>query len=203
MKRLSISMLSLLLLAVNLQLGIAAPKIDQAAPDFKLTDASGKDHSLSDFKGKWVVLEWVNFGCPFVKKHYGSGNMQSLQKTYTGKDIVWLTICSSAPGKEGYYEGEELTEKIKNSNAVPTAYLIDSDGKVGKMYEAKTTPHMFIVNPEGKLAYAGGIDNIASTDKDDIKEATNYVKEALDAALAGKAIAVKSSKPYGCSVKYK
>ncbi len=194
---------SLLLLAASLQLGIAAPKIDQAAPDFKLTDATGKEHSLSDFKGKWVVLEWVNFGCPFVKKHYGSGNMQNLQKTYTEKGIIWLSICSSAPGKEGYYDSEALTEKIKSTNNASTAYLVDSEGKVGKMYEAKTTPHMFIVDPEGKLAYAGGIDNIASTDKDDIKEATNYVKEALDAALAGKPIAVKSSKPYGCSVKYK
>jgi glutathione peroxidase-family protein len=203
MKRFSISLLSLLLLAAGQQLSIAGPKIDQAAPDFKLTDATGKEHSLSDFKGKWVVLEWVNFGCPFVKKHYGSGNMQGLQKTYTGKDIIWLTICSSAPGKEGYYEREELNAKIKAMNANPTAYLIDADGMVGKMYEAKTTPHMFIVNPEGKLAYAGGIDNIASTDKDDIKEATNYVREALDAGLAGKAIVVKSTKPYGCSVKYK
>lgn len=203
MKRVSISLFSLLLLAASLQSGFAKTKIDQPAPVFKLTDADGKEHSLTDFKGKWVVLEWVNFGCPFVRKHYGSGNMQSLQKAYTAKGIVWLTICSSAPGNEGYFEGDELKEKIKSTNAVPTAYLVDAEGKVGRMYEARTTPHMFIVNPEGKLAYAGGIDNIASTDKDDIKEATNYVKEALDAALAGKPIAVKSSKSYGCSVKYK
>ncbi len=178
-------------------------RVDQSAPDFSLMDSHGKKHSLSDFKGKWVVLEWVNFGCPFVRKHYDSKNMQSLQKAYTGKDVVWLSICSSAPGKQGYYEGEELTSQIKEEGSYATAYLIDAEGTVGKMYEAKTTPHMYIVNPEGVLVYAGGIDNIASSNKDDVAKANNYVKEALDSGLAGKEVAVKASKSYGCSVKYK
>jgi glutathione peroxidase-family protein len=177
--------------------------VGDPAPDFTLTDSNGKPDSLSDFKGKWVVLEWVNFGCPFVRKHYDSGNMQSLQKSYIGKGIVWLSVCSSAPGKQGYFEGDELIERIKHEETSATAYLVDAEGTVGKKYEAKTTPHMYIVNPEGVLVYAGGIDNIPSSNKDDIGKATNYVKEAFDAALAGKEIAVKGSKPYGCSVKYK
>lgn len=178
-------------------------RVDEAAPDFSLTDASAKKHSLSDFKGKWVVLEWVNFGCPYVRKHYDSGNMQSLQKAYTAKDVVWLSVCSSAPGRQGYYEGEDLVAQIKEEGSFATAYLIDSEGTVGKTYEAKTTPHVYVINPEGVLVYAGGIDNIASSNKDDIKKATNYVRETLDAAMAGKEIAVKGSRPYGCSVKYK
>ena len=177
--------------------------VDEEAPDFTLTDSNGAKHSLSDYKGKWVVLEWVNFGCPFVRKHYNSGNMQSLQKTYTDKGVVWLSICSSAPGKQGYYEGEELRTEIKDHESHATAYLIDADGAVGRMYEAKTTPHMFIIDPKGILVYAGGIDNIASTDKDDIVKATNYVRETLDAGFAGKEITVKGSRPYGCSVKYR
>jgi peroxiredoxin len=196
--------LSLLLLLLMVTIGNAKKaKVDQAAPDFTLTGIDGKRHSLSDFKGKFVVLEWVNYDCPFVRKHYGSGNMQELQKTYTGKGAVWLSICSSAPEQQGYFENEEVKDRMRDMEASPTAYLIDPDGVVGKMYEANTTPHMFIVNPEGILIYAGGIDNIASTDKEDIKKATNYVKETLDAAMAGKEITVKGSKPYGCSVKYK
>ncbi|MCZ6776738.1 MAG: thioredoxin family protein [Ignavibacteria bacterium] len=178
-------------------------EVDHPAPDFTLPDNSGNKHSLSDFKGKFVVLEWVNYDCPFVRKHYRSGNMPSLQKMYTKKDVVWLSICSSAPGKQGYFETDELSERMKKEKAIPTAYLLDPDGKVGKTYGAKTTPHMYIVNPEGLLIYAGGIDNIASTDIDDIEEATNYVKEVLDAAMTGKEVPVKGSRPYGCSVKYK
>ncbi len=177
--------------------------VDDAAPDFTLTDSNGANHSLSDYQGKWVVLEWVNFGCPFVRKHYDSGNMQNLQKTYTAKGVVWLSICSSAPGKQGYFDGDELKTEIKHNGSLATAYLIDADGTVGRMYEAKTTPHMYIINPQGVLVYAGGIDNIASTDKDDIARATNYVKETLDAGFAGREIAMKGSRPYGCSVKYK
>lgn len=195
--------LAISLTMVFSEVSAKSAKVDQPAPGFSLMDSNGKKHSLSDFKGKWVVLEWVNFGCPFVRKHYDSNNMQNLQKAYTDRGIVWLSICSSASGKQGHYEGEELTSQIKEEGSHATAYLIDEEGTVGKMYEAKTTPHMFIVNPEGVLVYAGGIDNIASSDKDDIKNATNYVKETLDAGLAGKEIAVKGSKPYGCSVKYK
>ena len=193
--------LFLIFLFVNINASDKA-EIDKKAPDFKLKDTNGKEHSLSDFKGKYVVLEWNNFGCPFVKKHYNSKNMQQLQKKYTGKDVVWLTINSSAPGKEGHFSSEELNKKIKEQDANMTAYLIDEKGTVGKTYGAKTTPHMYIVNPEGTLVYAGGIDDIASTDTDDIKKAKNYVAAALDAAMAGKKIETKTSQPYGCSVKY-
>ena len=155
-------------------------EVDHPAPDFTLPDNGGNKHSLSDFKGKFVVLEWVNYDCPFVRKHYRSGNMPRLQKIYTKKDVVWLSICSSAPGKQGYFETDELSERMKKEKAIPTAYLLDPDGKVGKTYGAKTTPHMYVINPDGMLIYAGGIDNIASTDIDDIEEATNYVKEVLD-----------------------
>lgn len=176
--------------------------IDKPAPDFTLKDTEGKKHSLSDYKGKYVVLEWINFGCPFVKKHYESGNMQMLQKKYTEKDVVWLSICSSAPGKEGHHSAEEIEKQLKEWEAAQTAYLIDEKGKVGRMYGAKTTPHMFIINPEGNLIYAGGIDDIPSTDTDDIAKAKNYVAAALDAAMSDKEIADQSTKPYGCSVKY-
>jgi len=192
-----------MLLAFTVVGGAKTAKVDQPAPDFTLTDSDGNRHSLSDFKGKYVVLEWVNYDCPFVMKHYGSGNMPALQEEYTGKDVVWLSICSSAPGKQGHFETDALKDRMKKEKAVPTAYLIDEDGTVGKMYEARTTPHMYIINPEGTLVYAGGIDNMASTNKDDIPKATNYVREGLNAALEGKTIATKTSKPYGCSVKYK
>ena len=198
------SFLSILLLSmVVLVWAGEKAKINQPAPDFELIDSNGKTHSLSDFKGKYVVLEWVNFGCPFVRKHYDSGNMQKLQAEYTKKDVVWLSICSSAEGKQGYYEGADLTDQLQEEKIAGTAYLIDEDGKVGKMYQAKTTPHMYIINPEGILLYAGGIDDKASTDTDDIKGAKNYVAMALDQAMAGKDIAIQTSKPYGCSVKYK
>ena len=177
--------------------------VDSRAPGFPLPDAQGASHALADYRGKYVILEWVNFGCPFVGKHYGSGSMQELQRTMTARGTVWLSICSSAPGNQGYYEGEELKEKLKEENASPTAYLVDADGTVGKLYGAKTTPHMFIVDPQGVLIYEGGIDNIASTDRDDIAKATNYVKEVMAAAWDGKPLPVKTTRSYGCSVKYK
>ena len=177
-------------------------KIGQPAPNFKLSSATGKEHSLSDYKGKWVVLEWINLQCPFVLKHYNSKNMQTLQQTYTKKEVVWLSICSSAPGKQGNFSGEELTAKIKEVSSNSTAYLIDGDGKVGHTYGAKTTPHMFIINPGGILVYAGAIDDKASTKIEDVKGAANFVSAALDAGLANKDIKVSSTVSYGCSVKY-
>jgi hypothetical protein len=183
--------------------GPPVAKVGEAAPGFSLEDSDGKAHSLSDFQGRYVVLEWVNFGCPFVGKHYNSGNMQSLQRLYTAKGVIWLSICSSAPGKQGFYEGEDLKEKIAEFKAAPTAYLTDPDGTVGKLYAAKTTPHMFVIDPRGTLVYDGGIDNIASTDLEDIPKAENYIKEVLDAALAGKPLPLATSRPYGCSVKYR
>lgn len=179
-----------------------AAVIDKPAPEFTLTSVEGKKHSLSEFKGKTVVLEWVNYDCPFVKKFYGSDNMQKWQQAYTKKGVVWLSICSSAEGKEGHFPIEVAKERIKTSKAAPTAYLMDSDGSVGRLYGAKTTPHMFVINAEGTLVYAGAIDSKRSTDAADIAGATNYVAAALDAALAGKAVELKTSAPYGCSVKY-
>jgi peroxiredoxin len=178
-------------------------KLDESAPDFTLVDVDGNKHSLSDFKGKYVVLEWVNYDCPFVKKHYNSGNMQKLQSTYREKDVVWLSICSSAPGEQGHFKTAALKERMAKEKAKPTAYLIDEEGAVGRAYDAKTTPHMYVIDPEGVLIYAGGIDNIPSSKIDDIEKATNYVVAALDAAMDGKSIETKASKPYGCSVKYK
>ncbi len=181
---------------------IGSVTIDQPAPDFALKDVDGKEHKLSQYKGKHVVLEWVNYDCPFVKKHYGSGNMQSLQGMFTKKDVVWLSICSSAPGKQGHFPTADLKKRIVTEKATPTAYLIDENGAVGKMYGAKTTPHMFIVDPAGMLRYAGAIDDTPSTRAADIEKSTNYVRSALDNLLTGKSVAVKSSAPYGCSVKY-
>lgn len=177
-------------------------EIGKAAPDFTLIDSNGNEHSLSDYSGKFVVLEWINFGCPFVKKHYESSNMQNLQNTYIDKDVIWLLICSSAPGKQGNLPASDINDQLVEYNANPTAYLIDQSGNVGQSYDAKTTPHMYIINEEGILVYAGGIDNIKSTDISDIEIAQNYVSEALDLLLDGKPVETSVSAPYGCSVKY-
>jgi len=202
MKKLFLSaMILMLFCAFSISAQTAA--IDKSAPDFTLKDSNGKTHSLSDFKGKFVVLEWVNYECPFVVKHYGSGNMQKLQEAYTAKDVVWLSICSSAPGKQGNYNAEEINSRAKESGAKFTAYLIDEDGNVGKMYGAKTTPHMYVVNPEGVLVYAGGIDDTPTANQEDVKTAKNYVAAALDASMSGKEVENKVTKPYGCGVKYK
>jgi peroxiredoxin len=181
---------------------VTTATVDSPAPNFTLTDVAGKTHSLADFKGKFVVLEWVNFDCPFVKKHYGAKNMQSLQAAYIKKDVVWLSICSSAKGKQGYFEGKDLTDRITKEGLSSTAYLIDTDGTVGKMYGAKTTPNMYVINPEGTLVYAGAIDDTPTPNPDDIKTAKNYVQLALDASMAGKPVATKATAPYGCGVKY-
>jgi len=180
----------------------AQPAIGKPAPEFTLKDTAGKEHSLSDFKGKTVVLEWVNHGCPFVKKHYGPGNMQKLQKAATDKGVVWLSICSSAPGKQGHMDAAAAAAKSKEVNANATAYLLDEDGTVGKAYNARTTPEMFVINPEGALVYMGAIDDKASVDPADIDSAVNHVTAALEEALAGKPVTVPTTKPYGCSVKY-
>lgn len=177
-------------------------KLNESAPDFRLTDSNGSEHSLSDFAGKIVVLEWINYDCPFVEKHYDSKNMQSLQAKYSEEGVIWLAICSSNKGKQGNFSVEEINKRSKNHNAKFTAYLIDEDGTVGKMYGAKTTPHMYIIDKSEMLVYAGGIDDKATTDVDDIEDSKNYVATALDELLAGKEVSVQSSTPYGCSVKY-
>jgi hypothetical protein len=180
----------------------AAPQVGQAAPDFTLTDINGNKHSLTEFKGKTVVLEWVNPTCPFVQKHYGSGNMPDTQKTAEAGGAVWLTINSGHPGAEGDFDKAQVEAWLKKTGASPTAYFRDQDGTVGKLYDARTTPHMFIVNPQGTLVYAGGIDDIASTKTEDLAKANNYVKAALADMKAGKPVHTATSRPYGCSVKY-
>ena len=180
----------------------AAAVVGQPAPAFTLADSHGARHSLSDLQGKLVVLEWVNFECPFVGKHYGSGNMQKLQKTYTGQGVVWLSINSSAEGKQGNFAAEKINALMKEKGAAPTAYLIDTEGAVGRAYGAKTTPHMYVIDPKGTLIYAGGIDDTPSTDQADVATAKNFVRAALDEALAGKPVTMATSTPYGCSVKY-
>ena len=180
-----------------------APRPGFPAPDFTLPDAAGAKHSLSQYKGKWVVLEWVNYDCPFVKKHYGSGNMQKTQKAARDKGAIWLSINSSAPGKQGNFAGQELAKRIADLKAGPDAYLLDPEGKVGMEYKAKTTPTMFVINPDGMVIYAGAIDDKPSADQADIPGAKNYVQAALDAGMAGKPVEVASTQSYGCGVKYK
>ena len=181
---------------------LAAPQTGQPAPEFTLTDSNGKSHKLSDFKGKFVVLEWLNHGCPFVVKHYGNGNMQGLQKEFTGKDVVWLSIVSSAPGKQGHMSPEEANKAKEEKGSASTAVLLDEDGTVGRLYDAKVTPHMFVVDPEGTLIYMGAIDDVKSTDAADIAGAKNYVKQTLDEAMAGKPVSEPTTAAYGCGIKY-
>jgi peroxiredoxin len=191
------------LFAVTLAASVyAAPQVGKPAPNFSLKDLSGKEHKLPDFKGKYVVLEWVNFGCPFVRKHYGSENMQKLQKEFTDKGVVWLSICSSAPGKQGNETPDAAKKGLAKFGSDASAYLVDEDGKVGKLYNAKTTPQMFIVNPEGMLIYAGAIDDKPTPKPETVAVAKNYVKAALNEATSGNPVSIPSTKPYGCSVKY-
>jgi len=175
---------------------------NQTAPNFAFTDTMGQKHSLSDYKGKFVVLEWFEPDCPFVKKHYNSGNIPGLQKQYTAKGVIWLSIDSSAVGKQGNYPSEVLNKFMSDKGAAPTAIIIDANGTIGHLYGAQTTPHIFIINPQGTLIYQGAIDDTPSTDIDDIKTAKNYVIATLDAAMNGKPVLVSTTKSYGCSVKF-
>jgi len=179
------------------------PPVGSAAPDFSTPDTSGKTHSLSQYKGKYVVLEWFNPECPFVKKHYGSDNMQKLQQEYTGKGVVWLTIDSNAPGTEGNITPDQAQKIMASWKTKQTALLLDPESKVARSYGAKNTPNMVVINPEGKIVYEGAIDNKATPNPADIPNSTNYVKAALDESLAGRPVSNPTTKPYGCSVKYK
>ena len=181
----------------------AAATVGQKAPDFTAKDATGKTVSLADFKGKTVVLEWVNPGCPYVKKHYGAGNMQSTQKDAADKGVVWLAINSTDTAHQDYLAPAALQKWMTEQKAQATHTLTDESGKIGQQYAARTTPHMYIINPQGNLVYAGGIDSIATANPADIKTATNYVKQSLGEVAAGKPISSANTKPYGCSVKYK
>ena len=180
-----------------------SPAVGTNAPDFSLTDSKGKTQTVSQYKGKYVVLEWFNPECPFVKKHYGSGNMQKLQQEFTGKGVVWLTIDSSAPGLEGNLTADQANAKMSEWKTKQTALVLDPDGKAGRSYGAKNTRHMFVINPEGKIVYEGAIDSKATPNPADITSATNYVKVALEESIAGKPVSNANTKPYGCSVKYK
>jgi peroxiredoxin len=181
---------------------LAKVEVGKPAPDFTLTDTNGKTHSLADFKGKLVVLEWVNHGCPYVRKHYDSKNMQSLQAKYSAQGVVWLSICSSAPGQQGHMSPADWNKTNASNGFAGAALLIDEPGKVGRLYGARTTPHMYVIDATGTLVYQGGIDSIRSSNQADIAKAENYVAAALDAVMAGKPVANASTQPYGCSVKY-
>ena len=181
----------------------AAPAVGQPAPDFTLTDTLGKTVHLSDYRGKLVVLEWVNPGCPYVRKHYSSANMQGTQKETTTQGVVWLSINSTEKASYDYLAPPQLARWMVDQKAAPTLTLMDEEGKVGQAYGARTTPHMYIISPQGTLVYAGGIDSIASSRPEDVKSAVNYVKQGVSQALAGQPLSNATTRPYGCSIKYK
>lgn len=196
---------AVLLLLVGCGYGLRADaqvQVGEEAPDFTLTSVIGNEHSLSDFRGKYVVLEWINHGCPFVRKFYDVGEMQRLQEHYTEQGVIWLAICSSRSGQQGYYTKEEAARVSEEKGANHTAYLYDEPGDVGRLYGARVTPHMYVINPDGVLIYQGAIDSVRSTSSDDIERAENYVVAALEAAMAGEEVATPVTTPYGCSVKY-
>ena len=179
-----------------------AVQVGTPAPDFTAQDSNGASHTLSQYRGKYIVLEWHNRECPFTRKHYESGNMQKLQKEWTAKGVVWFTVISSAPGQQGYMTADQENAYVSQMKAAPTAVLLDPSGQVGHLYNAKTTPHMFIINPEGVLIYDGAIDDHPTPNAADIPASTNYVSQALEEAMAGKSVSAPTSRPYGCSVKY-
>lgn len=193
-------LLSLLLLAAPLAQAKVA--VGEPAPAFSAVDSHGTAHALSDYKGKTVVLEWNNPECPFVRKHYKSGNIPDQQKAATADGVVWLTLNSGAAGKQGHLEGKDADAFVAQYDASPTAYLFDGDGKIGHLYGARTTPHVFVIDAQGTLRYMGGIDSVPSADAEDLKSATQYVPQALKELASGKAVSVPVSEPYGCSVKY-
>lgn len=193
-----------LLLALTLAFAFSAhaAQVGAPAPSFSGTDTHGQTHKLSDYRGKFVVLEWTNKDCPFTMKQYDSGNMQTLQRQWTSQGVVWLTMLSSAPGHQGYMSAADENAWIAKVHADPTAAILDPSGAIGHAYQAKTTPHMFIIDPSGKLIYDGAIDDHATTDPADVPQSKNYVSAALSQAMAGKPVAVTYTRPYGCSVKY-
>lgn len=198
----SIGLTTGLALAVATTSAFASPRVGQRAPDFVATNTKGEAVKLSDYRGKMVILEWTNDGCPYVRKHYNTGNMQALQKKLTGEGIVWLSVISSAPGTQGYAKGPEADELTKSRGAAPSAVLLDPEGKVGRLYGAQTTPHMYIIKADGALAYKGAIDDKPSTQYGDVKTAKNYVLNALKQISAGKPVDPAVTRAYGCSVKY-
>jgi peroxiredoxin len=197
----SIPILTALSLALIANAALAA-SAGQTAPDFVVNDSAGKAVRLSDYQGKFVVLEWTNPDCPFVQKHYNSANMPSLQKEWGAKDVVWLTVNSTNRSSSEFKTGAEMNSWMQSHGAAQKAVLIDADGATGMKYAAKTTPHMFVINPKGEIVYAGAIDDKRSTRLEDTKTATNYVRVALNEAMAGKPVTTPNTTPYGCTVKY-
>jgi hypothetical protein len=196
-----IGMVLFVFLFVGLSAGNAT-RVGDRAPDFTATDSNGRVHKLSEYPDKFVVLEWTNRGCPYTQKHYNSGNMQRLQREWTSRGVIWLTVISSAPGKQGYVKAAEENAYVKQVNAAPTAVLLDPTGVLGHLYDAKTTPHMFIVDTKGILIYNGAIDDRPTTDLADVNGARNYLSLALEEATSGKPVSIPTTRPYGCSVKY-
>jgi peroxiredoxin len=181
----------------------ATARVGQPAPEFNTPDIAGKTIRLRDYAGKTIVLEWTNNGCPFVGKHYNSGNMQALQQKYRASGVVWLTVASSAPSEQGYVTPAEAKADLTRWHAAPTDYLLDPDGTLGHLYDARATPHMVVIDRAGRLVYMGAIDDKPSTRLADVKTAHNYVAAALDALAAGQPVAVASTRAYGCSIKYR
>jgi peroxiredoxin len=202
MRRSNIAIITIAAALLAIPILLHAAKVGDAAPNFSATGSDGKTYRLSDYRGKFVVLEWHNNGCPYTRKHYDSGNMQHLQKEWTGKGIVWFTIISSAPGTQGYVTPDQENTYKQKMQAVPTAALLDPSGEVGHLYDAKTTPQMVVINPQGTIIYDGAIDDHPTSDASDIPQSKNYLELALSEATAGKQVSVPASRPYGCSVKY-
>lgn len=180
----------------------ASAQAPETAPGFTLTDTNGNTHRLIDYRGKTVVLEWLNYDCPFVRKHYATGNMQRLQAAYADRGVVWLAIVSSAPGEQGYFSPAEMNRRTREQNGRAAAVLLDPTGQVGRAYGARTTPHMYVINPQGQIVYNGAIDDRPTSAQSDVQGARNYVAEALDAVLSGRPVPTARTQPYGCSVKY-
>jgi peroxiredoxin len=202
MKRSHLSCVVVALALLATPLLISAAKVGDPAPDFTATGSDGRAYHLADYHGKYVVLEWHNNGCPYTRKHYESGNMQKLQKEWTGKGVVWFTVISSAPGTQGYVTADQENAYMAKMHAAPTAALLDPSGDLGHLYDAKTTPDMIVINPQGSIIYDGAIDDHPTSDQADIASSKNYVEEALSEAMAGQPVATAVTRPYGCSVKY-
>jgi alkyl hydroperoxide reductase subunit AhpC len=201
--RLHLGLISGIIWGMAAAASLAAPQIGQPAPDFTAEDTNGEAITLSDLAGQQVILEWTNHQCPFVGKHYSSGNMQTLQKETTAEGVVWLSIISSAPGEQGYVTAAEANALTESRDAVPTAVILDPEGEIGRLYGARTTPHMFVIDGEGTLQYMGAIDSIPSAQTSDLESAENYVRSALAELEAGDTVSTPATQPYGCTVKYK
>jgi peroxiredoxin len=202
MKRFALTLVTTAMALLIAPMLFSAPKVGDPAPDFTATASDGKTYHLADLRGKFVVLEWHNNGCPYTRKHYESGNMQRLQKEWTGKGVMWFTVISSAPGAQGYMTADAENSYMAKMNATPTAALLDPSGDLGHLFDAKTTPQIIIINPRGTVIYDGAIDDHPTPDPSDIPNSKNYVNAALEEALSGKAVDTPTSRPYGCSVKY-